>query len=314
MMDQIIEFADIGEHIDGPIKHYSSGMYVRLGFAVAVMVRPDILIVDEVIAVGDEEFQRKCYEYLYDLRRHGTSLLIVSHGLNQITDLCDEALWLKAGEVMEAGPSRKVVQSYLDSVNAREIEAAMRPSVLPNTPQGQAGPSPEDPADTLEFIDLPVESLPTRPIRRGSGEVWVTGIEYLNEEQAVSGMLISGRPATMRVHYRAETDVDELVLGIGVLDHKDQTPTGVNSSHTGGWAVPAGLGYVDFHATPLLLAAGSYRVTTIFHIGSHVVDVVDDGFPLLVREPGVEMVGAYLQPGSWSLNARPLRASVVSGD
>ena len=70
-MDQIIEFADIGEHIDAPLKHYSSGMHVRLGFAVAVMVRPEILIVDEVIAVGDEEFQRKCFDYLYDLRRAG---------------------------------------------------------------------------------------------------------------------------------------------------------------------------------------------------------------------------------------------------
>ena len=85
LMDRIIEFADIGEHIDSPIKHYSSGMYVRLGFAVAVMVRPEILIVDEVFAVGDEEFQRKCFDYLYDLRRANTAMIIVSHGLGSIT-------------------------------------------------------------------------------------------------------------------------------------------------------------------------------------------------------------------------------------
>ena len=98
LMDQIIEFADIGEHIDSPIKHYSSGMYVRLGFAVAVMVRPEILIVDEVFAVGDEEFQRKCFDYLYELRRANTAMIIVSHGLSSITQLCDDAVWLEQRE------------------------------------------------------------------------------------------------------------------------------------------------------------------------------------------------------------------------
>jgi lipopolysaccharide transport system ATP-binding protein len=121
LMGAIIEFADIGDHIDAPIKHYSSGMHVRLGFAVAVMVRPEILLVDEVIAVGDEEFQRKCYDYLYDLRRAGTSMIVVSHGLGQITDLCDQAVWLEHGEVRGFGESRTVVRAYLDDVNHREV-------------------------------------------------------------------------------------------------------------------------------------------------------------------------------------------------
>ena len=122
LMDQIIEFADVGEHIDAPLKHYSSGMGVRLGFAVAVMVRPEILIVDEVIAVGDEEFQRECYDYLYDLRRSGTSMIIVSHGLGQITDLCDAAVLLDSGKVTAFGPSDRVVRTYLEGVNQREIQ------------------------------------------------------------------------------------------------------------------------------------------------------------------------------------------------
>ena len=104
-MDQIIEFADIGDHIDAPIKHYSSGMYVRLGFAVAVMVRPEILIVDEVIAVGDEEFQRKCYDYLYDLRRTGTSMIIVSHGLARSPTCATRPSGSARGEPQMLGPS-----------------------------------------------------------------------------------------------------------------------------------------------------------------------------------------------------------------
>ncbi|MEI2715429.1 MAG: ABC transporter ATP-binding protein [Candidatus Nanopelagicales bacterium] len=122
MMDQIIEFADIGEFIDNPIKHYSSGMHVRLGFAVSVMVRPEILIVDEVISVGDEEFQRKCFDHMHGLRRSGTTMVLVSHSLGQVQQLCDETLWLERGEVQQIGPTRKVAQAYLERVN--EIEAS----------------------------------------------------------------------------------------------------------------------------------------------------------------------------------------------
>src|SRR5664279_764391 len=96
-MDKIIDFADIGDFIDAPVKVYSSGMYVRLGFSIAVTVEPEILIVDEIIAVGDEEFQRKCFDYLYELRRHGTTIVIVSHSLPIVADLCDNGAWLDHG-------------------------------------------------------------------------------------------------------------------------------------------------------------------------------------------------------------------------
>ena len=123
-VNEIIDFSGVREFIDSPIKYYSSGMYVRLGFAISVMVKPDILIVDEVIAVGDEEFQRKCIEHLYSLRKAGTTMVMVSHGLGSITDLCDEAAWLETGYIKKIGPARDVTKAYLDSVNAKEAKAA----------------------------------------------------------------------------------------------------------------------------------------------------------------------------------------------
>ncbi len=104
-MDEIIDFAGIGDFIDSPVKVYSSGMYVRLGFSIAVTAEPEILIVDEIIAVGDEEFQRKCFDYLYELRRQGTTIVIVSHSLPVVADLCDQAVWLDHGRMQAVGES-----------------------------------------------------------------------------------------------------------------------------------------------------------------------------------------------------------------
>ena len=111
--DEIIAFADIGEHIDDPIKHYSSGMVVRLGFAVATALRPDILITDEVLAVGDESFQKKCVAWMEDYLRDGGTLLLCSHSMYHIQKLCRHALWLRNGRMEQYGLAMDVTQAYL---------------------------------------------------------------------------------------------------------------------------------------------------------------------------------------------------------
>ncbi len=111
--DEIVAFADLGEHIDDPIKHYSSGMVVRLGFAVATALAPDILITDEVLAVGDESFQKKCIAWIERYLAAGGTLLLCSHGMYHVQKLCQRALWLKGGQVERYGPVAEVTQAYL---------------------------------------------------------------------------------------------------------------------------------------------------------------------------------------------------------
>ncbi len=118
--DEIIEFSGIREFINDPVKHYSSGMYVRLGFSVAVHMNPEILLVDEVLAVGDEEFQRKCFDHLAKLRKTGKTIVVVSHGLGQLEGLCDEVTWLDHGHVEQTGPTPEVIAAYLKKVNSQE--------------------------------------------------------------------------------------------------------------------------------------------------------------------------------------------------
>jgi len=120
-MEEIIDFSGIGEFVESPVKVYSSGMFLRLGFAIAVKMDPEILVVDEIIAVGDEQFQRKCTDYLYKLRQDGCTIVVVSHAMSQIEDMCDNAVWLSHGQVQSLGPARETVQKYLDSVNSEEI-------------------------------------------------------------------------------------------------------------------------------------------------------------------------------------------------
>src|SRR5947209_17683615 len=114
--DEIVDFAELREFIDAPVKTYSSGMYMRLGFAVAIHVDPDVLLVDEVLAVGDEGFTHKCLDKFSEFRRRGKTILLVTHSLNLVERFCDEALWLDGGEMQTHGDPKRVVGAYLTAV------------------------------------------------------------------------------------------------------------------------------------------------------------------------------------------------------
>jgi len=115
-LESIIDFADLGPFIDSPVKTYSSGMYMRLGFAIAVHVDADLLLIDEILAVGDEAFQHKCSIRLQQIQQHGTALLIVSHALPLLATLCNRVIWLDQGRVMAEGHPIEVLQQYSPSV------------------------------------------------------------------------------------------------------------------------------------------------------------------------------------------------------
>ena len=129
--DEIVAFSGLERFIDSPVKNYSSGMFVRLGFAVAINVEPEVLLVDEVLAVGDESFQQKCMERFADLRRGGNTIVVVTHSLDSVRNLCDLAVWLDHGHLMHNGPAGEVADAYLFSVQAarRAEEGAAHPDM-----------------------------------------------------------------------------------------------------------------------------------------------------------------------------------------
>src|SRR5215212_8258039 len=139
--DEIVDFAELREFIDAPVKTYSSGMYMRLGFAVAINVNPDVLLVDEVLAVGDEGFTHKCLDKFAEFRRRGKTILLVTHSLNLVERFCDEALWLDGGEAMIHGDPKRVVGAYLTKVEEGEekLLAATTARAVEEANRGQAG-------------------------------------------------------------------------------------------------------------------------------------------------------------------------------
>lgn len=119
-LDEIIDFSGVEQFIDQPVKNYSSGMYVRLGFAIAINVDPDILVVDEVLAVGDAEFQEKCYTKFADLRAEGKTVILVSHSMESIRSMCDHAAWLEKGDLRAVGSAETTIVAYLSSLRSDE--------------------------------------------------------------------------------------------------------------------------------------------------------------------------------------------------
>src|SRR5687767_5968085 len=157
--DEIVEFAELRDFIDAPVKTYSSGMYMRLGFAVAIHVDPDVLLVDEVLAVGDEGFTHKCLDKFAEFRRRGRTILLVTHSLGLVERFCDDALWLDKGQVKGTGDPRRVVGAYVTDVergeevmlaaaDQRAKDAVSAPGAAADAGVG-AGQGEEKPADPV---------------------------------------------------------------------------------------------------------------------------------------------------------------------
>lgn len=118
--DAIVDFAELHEFIDTPVKRYSSGMYIRLGFSVAVHSNPEVLLVDEVLSVGDVYFQEKCLDKMQEFKRRGITIVVVSHSPQLVEEFCERAIWLDHGRLVSEGPSRELVKEYIDSIHASQ--------------------------------------------------------------------------------------------------------------------------------------------------------------------------------------------------
>ena len=273
-MDGIIDFSGIAPFIDSPVKVYSSGMVVRLGFAVAVALEPEILIIDEVIAVGDEEFQRKCFDHLFELRKRGVTIVLCTHAMGLIQDLCDQAIWLDMGQVRGLGPARDIVAGYLGDVNDRET-------------QNQVMPLADEPA-----------AAP--PKRLGTGEARITDVSFLDGDGRAGPVLQAELPCTIRLHFAAREMVPRAVFGIGFLHESGVNVAGPNSGRTGPWRLPSGEGYVDFVVDELLLAPARYLMSTAIVDRGHTYDYADREFELHVRGRGDQEPGLVRMRGTWA--------------
>lgn len=265
-MDAIIDFSGIREFIDDPVKHYSSGMYVRLGFSVAVHMDPDVLLVDEVLAVGDEEFQRKCFDYLYTLRKAGKTIVVVSHSLGQLESLCDDVTWLDHGRVQATGPAPQVIAAYLDRVNSQE---ATRNRAL------KADRS-DDPAS----------------MRAGSGQIRVRSISLTDRAGNSVTHAETGTTCTFRVSLESFEPILGPNLRIAIQHEGGALVCMVNNHrfHTDFGVVEGSFTVVaDIVDNPLLPARYRVHLDVFDHTGARLLDSWNDALEFAVRSPRGEI-------------------------
>ncbi len=263
--DEIVEFAELQQFIDAPVKTYSSGMYMRLGFAVAIHVDPDVMLVDEVLAVGDEGFTHKCLDKFGEFKRRGKTILLVTHSLNLVERFCDEALWLDSGRVRGSGDPKRVVGAYLTDVGrseeqelARTEERAQEDAVHDAGPDATPQPAPAgSPVDDMTRIDEG---------RWGSREIEITGVTFKTAQGQVSHIFQSGDPMAIHLGVREHQPSTDFVFGIGIYSADGVNCYGTNT-HLEEFMPQEvrGDGEVAFEIDSLDLVEGTYKLDVAVH-------------------------------------------------
>jgi energy-coupling factor transporter ATP-binding protein EcfA2 len=292
--DSIVEFSGIGDFIDQPVKTYSSGMYVRLGFAVAVHVDPDVLLIDEVLSVGDEEFSAKCIAKIQELKYRGVTLVFVTHQLDQVRTLCDRALWLDHGQVEAIGDPVRVVDHYLQEVSGTSVAAAAKPAL--SGAEGAAGPTAEAAVATQGGAQKDEEE------RFGSGEVVLSRVALTDDKGRELVAVGPGTPVTIEMDVTVRVPQDDFVFGIGIY-HADGTCVyGTNTDLEG--LTPQLLesnGRVRFVMPSLDLVAGTYRIDAAVHTRNGRAFDYRRGVLRFVVGARVHDIGVYRPRHQWKV-------------
>jgi ABC-type polysaccharide/polyol phosphate transport system ATPase subunit len=237
IFDEIVAFAELEKFIDMQVRHYSSGMYVRLGFAVAVNVEPDILLVDEVLSVGDEAFQRKCIERVKRFQREGRTILFVTHAPDLVRQICNRAVVLDHGDLVIDAPPGEAVRAFRETLAAGEV-VTVAEAPAEDDASGEARPAP---TQRVQITGVKIEHPGT-----------LVGRAYLLPDEAM----------TVRVAYRAAKRTDDVLFGIAIYDENGNHLYGSNTRHLGVAVPPAdGDSEMTFEFDRMPLLDGTYLLT-----------------------------------------------------
>ncbi len=298
--DDIVAFAGVEHFIDSPVKVYSTGMYVRLGFSVAVHVDPEILIIDEVIAVGDEAFQRQCFDHLYGLRKQGVTIVVVTHGMATVQTMCDRAAWLDHGVLKAVGPAPAVALQYLHHVNSLEMEAREEESLELQLPV------PSGASDDEVTTSGPTRSSITHEGDHwGTGEVTITSVDFIDGSGRSTDVIESGSPLVIRIGFDCSSSVEDPTIGVAIHHEGGIHVTGTNTRLAGvRLGKVSGSGVVEYVTGGLPLLDGAFSVSVAIEDehSQRTFDRYDHGWQLKVRNAGEQtIVGLVDIGGGWRI-------------
>ena len=273
----ILDFAEIGDFVHQPVKTYSSGMFVRLAFALAINVEPEILIVDEALSVGDVFFQSKCYRRMEEIRKNGTTIVMVTHDMGSIIKYCDKVILLNKGEYIAEGPAGRMVDLYKKILagqmeSLREELAARREGVSEDAPGRRAGAGGSEPGGLMR------EKLTINANREeyGDGRAEIFDLGLLDARGNLTNLLLKGEVFTIRERIRFHADIEAPIFTYTIKDRKGTELTGTNTLFEGAQVRPVKAGdiYDVAFTQKMTLQGGEYLLSmscTGFEGGEHVV-------------------------------------------
>ncbi|MBR3058177.1 MAG: ABC transporter ATP-binding protein [Clostridiales bacterium] len=260
-LQDIIKFSELGDYIDNPVRTYSSGMYMRLAFSVAINVDADILLIDEIMAVGDANFQEKCFKKLRQLKRDGMTIVIVSHDINTIESFCDKGIWISEGKCASEGDIKKVVKDYRNFLDkerqaalAKEMEERRKDAKL-RIAEGKADFVP------AAFLDENAgeEDVDYGHNRFGLGHAVITDVVMRDHEGKMTSVFMQGKPCSMEIHYKINKEGKEYIFGMAFVSSDNYIVYGTNQRRDESpTMLPSSVGRVTFNVHNMNLAPGRY--------------------------------------------------------
>lgn len=276
--DEIVAFSELDEFIDLPVKTYSSGMYLRLAFAVAIHVDPEVLLIDEILAVGDEAFQAKCLERITAMQSQGVTILFISHDLRSVSKLCTRAIWLEGGRSQVDGSVELVVRRYLDAVAQKQSkQLAKRNEEVTRQERGTN--------------------------RWGSGEVEIARVRVLDSTGQERYVFVTNEELTIQMHYSVAARVENPIFGLALHRSDGLHITGPNTRF-GELEIPVveGEGVVEYTIPRLPLLPGRYQISVAVHnaADTRMFDYHDRMYTFSVNAGGTqEQYGLMHIGGQW---------------
>ena len=293
LMPDIIAFAELADFIDYPVRTYSSGMNLRLGFSIAAHSNSDVLLVDEVLAVGDQYFQRRCVRKIEEFLENGRTILMVTHDLHAVRHLCDEALWLERGNVRAIGPARDIVERYMDQERERAMGGRARVARAPSQAPASAPPpgwkaTVDDPAlkaaileatalpDAAERLLEPLQTSPVdvvdgdTPVMQGTGEVSILRVLVLDGQGRPRTRFRTGEDLVVAVTFRTAEPVPRPIFGVAIFRNDGTYVHGPNTRYDGvldGTYHGIYTFFIQWRRLPLL--SGRYRLSIAIFDQNH---------------------------------------------
>lgn len=269
--DSIVSFADIGDFIDAPVSTYSSGMYVRLGFAIAIHSEPEILLADEILAVGDIAFALKCYRKIAEYKKNGGTIILVSHNMQLIRNTCDNVLWIDKGEVKDYGPPQEICDDYEEFMLKKD-------------------------SNNAEGLGIRITNDPTAVIET---------VKFINSDNEFTNEVRSGDPLKVRIYLNCEREVKNPMFTLGILTPENIIAIANYSTFDSGQLIESinGRSYVDIKFPNIYLKPGNYTVTVTFLEDeiNNILDWHEKMYILSVQPNGKTAQGLLQLPISWKL-------------